>query len=52
MPELNTIQEEGTLSDRILKSLDGDFSRENLKKVYKQLALCLKENKMFHVQKS
>ena len=51
MAELNTIQEEGTLSDRILKSLDGDFSRENLKKVYKQLALCLAENKMFHAGK-
>jgi carboxylate-amine ligase len=47
MPELNTIQEEGTLSDRILKSLGDDFTRENLKKVYKQLALCLKENRMF-----
>ncbi len=45
--ELNTIQEEGTLSDRILKSLGDDFSRENLKKVYKQLALCLKKNRMF-----
>ncbi|MEK6780067.1 MAG: glutamate-cysteine ligase family protein [Bacteroidota bacterium] len=52
MPELTVILEEGTLSDRILKSLDGDFSRENLKKVYKQLALCLAENKMFHTVKS
>ena len=47
MPELNTIQMEGTLSDRILKSLNGDYSRENLIQVYKQLAYCLKENKMF-----
>jgi carboxylate-amine ligase len=47
MPELNIIQEEGTLSDRILKSLDSDFSKENLTKVYKQLAFCLSGNKMF-----
>ncbi|MBK5278371.1 MAG: glutamate--cysteine ligase [Bacteroidia bacterium] len=47
MPELTVILEEGTLSDRILKSLDGNYSIEDLKKVYKQLALCLAENKMF-----
>ncbi len=48
MPELNIILDEGTLSDRILKSLDGNFSTENLQKVYKRLAFCLAENKMFH----
>ena len=48
LPELNIILTEGTLSDRILKSLDGNFSTENLQKVYKRLAFCLAENKMFH----
>lgn len=49
MPELNIILDEGTLSERILKSLDGNLSLENLQKVYKRLAFCLDENKMFHV---
>ena len=47
MPELTVILAEGTLSERILKSLNDDFSIESLKKVYKKLALCLAENRMF-----
>jgi gamma-glutamyl:cysteine ligase YbdK (ATP-grasp superfamily) len=47
MPELTVILNEGTLSERILKSLNGDFSNAALVKVYKQLANCLAENRMF-----
>lgn len=46
-PELNVILTEGTLSDRIIKSLQGDTSPEAIKRVYKQLAGCLAQNKMF-----
>lgn len=46
-PELNVILSEGTLSDRIIKSLNGDTSAEAIKKVYKQLGGCLAQNKMF-----
>lgn len=47
MPELNTILTEGTLSERILKDLNEDFSKVALIKTYKKLGLCLAENKMF-----
>ena len=47
MIELNTILTEGTLSERILKVLNGDFSNAALVKVYKQLAICLEKNEMF-----
>ena len=46
-PELSIILGEGTLSDRILKSLNGDHSHEAIKTVYGKLASCLAQNKMF-----
>ena len=49
--ELTTILNEGTLSERILNALNGDLSRESLKKVYNRLAICLAENKMFRSEK-
>ncbi len=47
MPSLSVILNEGTLSERILKSLNGDFSNAALVNVYTQLANCLEENKMY-----
>ncbi len=46
-PELNIILKEGTLSDRIIRSLNGDHSIDSIKKTYKQLSGCLAQNKMF-----
>jgi Uncharacterized conserved protein len=46
-PELLVILKEGTLSQRIIKSLDGNTSPESIKKVYRQLCGCLDQNKMF-----
>ncbi len=46
-PELSVIFREGTLSDRILKALNGDHSHENIKAVYKKLCSCLAQNRMF-----
>ena len=37
----------GTLSSRILKAIDEDFSEENIKKTYSQLAECLQNNELF-----
>ena len=37
----------GTLAKRILKSLKGDASKDNLISIYRTLSGCLKENKMF-----
>ena len=45
--EIDVILQEGTLSQRILKSLAGNYSAENIKKVYRQLSGCLAQNKMF-----
>ena len=46
-PELSIILGEGTLSERILKSLSGDYSHEAIKTVYTKLAACLAQNRMF-----
>lgn len=45
--ELNIILSEGTLSQRIVKAMRDDYSRENLVRVYRQLSDCLQENKQF-----
>ncbi|SFZ92998.1 carboxylate-amine ligase [Flaviramulus basaltis] len=44
---IETIISKGTLATRILHAIGNDFSESNIKKVYKQLANCLQENKVF-----
>ncbi len=44
---INTILNQGSLSERILAALQGDFSKENILFVYRKLGLCLEENKLF-----
>ncbi|WP_452228710.1 glutamate-cysteine ligase family protein [Lacinutrix sp. MEBiC02404] len=44
---LDIILKEGTLATRILKSVNEDYSQENIKKVYYNLGSCLQENAMF-----
>jgi gamma-glutamyl:cysteine ligase YbdK (ATP-grasp superfamily) len=46
-PELDIIFNEGTLSDRIIRELDGETSTEAITKVYKKLGWCLAQNRMF-----
>jgi gamma-glutamyl:cysteine ligase YbdK (ATP-grasp superfamily) len=46
-PQLSIIFQEGTLSDRILKALNGNFAETSIRKVYRQLGDCLAQNKMF-----
>jgi carboxylate-amine ligase len=46
-PELSIILNDGTLSDRILRSMNNDYSLPTIKKVYRQLAGCLAQNKMY-----
>jgi carboxylate-amine ligase len=46
-PPLETILNEGALSERILKALGNDHSENNIKKIYRQLSVCLEQNKMF-----
>ncbi len=46
-PQLSVILTEGTLSDRILKALNEDFSEPALKQVYRSLCGCLAQNKVF-----
>jgi gamma-glutamyl:cysteine ligase YbdK (ATP-grasp superfamily) len=45
--ELNIILEEGTLSKRIVRSIGANATEESMKQVYKQLAGCLAQNKMY-----
>jgi gamma-glutamyl:cysteine ligase YbdK (ATP-grasp superfamily) len=45
--ELEVILKEGTLSQRILRALGKDHSRENISSVYRLLCGCLAQNKMF-----
>ena len=44
---LQLILTSGSLSTRILNALKGDVSEENIFKVYRELAVCLQENKLF-----
>lgn len=44
---ITQILESGSLSSRILKHLDGIYSRENLKLVYSELCDCLEGNETF-----
>jgi gamma-glutamyl:cysteine ligase YbdK (ATP-grasp superfamily) len=46
-PALKTLLSRGCLSRRILKALNGDFSRNNLMKTYRRLTETLEENTMF-----
>ncbi len=46
-PELSVILSEGTLSDRILGALGGDYAEENIRSVYARLCDCLDQNKIF-----
>jgi gamma-glutamyl:cysteine ligase YbdK (ATP-grasp superfamily) len=48
-PELSVILNEGTLSDRILKSMNGDYSMDSIRETYRNLTDCLDQNKMFIV---
>jgi gamma-glutamyl:cysteine ligase YbdK (ATP-grasp superfamily) len=45
--ELDIILSEGTLSTRILRAVNKNYSRENIEAVYRQLSGCLAQNKMF-----
>ena len=44
---IQLILETGTLSERIIKKLDGKTNREAIENIYVQLANCLKENRLF-----
>ncbi len=44
---MEMILEYGSLSSRIIKSLNGDFSHNNVLKIYNNLSGCLANNKMF-----
>lgn len=47
---LNTILKEGTLSTRILKSLDGNYEHENIVRCYAKIGECLEKGEMFMPQ--
>lgn len=48
-PELHTILKEGTLSQRMIRSLGKDPSRGKITELYRHLCDCLAQNKMFLV---
>ena len=45
---INSILTKGTLSTRILKAIADDFSEQNIRKVYEDLADCLQKNEVFN----
>jgi carboxylate-amine ligase len=47
IPVLENILKHGNLAQRIVKSLQDDYSHENLVRVYRKLTECLEENKVF-----
>jgi len=46
-PQLDVIMQQGTLSQRILNSMDKNPSPEEIVRTYKKLSACLAQNKMF-----
>lgn len=46
-PQLDVIVKQGTLSQRILKSIGANHSRESIITTYKKLCACLAQNRMF-----
>lgn len=46
-PIVDKILKRGCLSRSILEAINGDFSRENIQKVYERLAQCLDNNTLF-----
>ncbi len=44
---IHTILDNGSLAERIIRSLNEDYSLENIKIVYTRLSKCLSENTMF-----
>ena len=47
LPQINTIIEHGTLASRIIRTLGGIYTPENITMVYRELADCLMYNEMF-----
>ncbi len=45
--EIGVVLREGPLAKRMLKSLNGDYSRESITRIYTRLADCLAQNKLF-----
>ena len=45
--EIDVILKEGTLSQRIVRAIGNDQSKENVSSVYRRLCDCLAQNKMF-----
>lgn len=45
--ELKVILREGTLAKRIVKAMNGDSSAQSIEQVYRRLAGCLAQNKLF-----
>ncbi len=46
-PEILIILQEGTLSDRIIQSMNKDYSLASIKAIYRKLSDCLDQNRMF-----
>lgn len=49
-PALDVILSEGTVAQRIVKALGGDYSRRNIESVYRRLCECLQRNILFRLQ--
>ena len=46
---LDLILNEGSLGERIIRDLDGNYDRDNVLRVYRKLARCLEENRQLSV---
>ncbi len=44
---VNILLKEGTLAQRMVRALNGNYSQENIAQVYRKLSTCLVQNKMF-----
>jgi carboxylate-amine ligase len=45
-PEISIILNQGSLAERIIKTLSGDYSENSIKEIYRKLCGCLDQNKL------
>jgi carboxylate-amine ligase len=44
---INILLKEGTLAQRMVRAMNNNFSQANIAQVYRQLSVCLVQNKLF-----
>lgn len=50
MPTLRKLLAQGTLAERIVRALNGDYTKENLKRIYRQISKSLASDELYVIE--